>query len=72
MPVWYWLFLVVNLDGDFSRCRSACDSAAELPPKVWPEYISGFGVLMVGISNTDPTTKVVGTLAIGQKVIDLF
>ena len=42
------------------------------PPKVWPEYISGFGVLVVGISNTDPTTKVVETLAIGQKISDLL
>ena len=35
---------------------------AELPPKVWPEYISGFGVLMVGISNADPTKKMLETV----------
>ena len=27
LPVWYWLFLVVNLDGDFSRSGAASAGA---------------------------------------------
>ena len=58
--------------GIFLAAAARATRLPNCPPKVWPEYISGFGVLMVGISNTDLITKLVETLAISQRISDLF